>query len=39
MKIKLSKAGIYIPEGYWEDKQTIYFVYKKFKFSMADLIK
>ncbi|CAD8210763.1 unnamed protein product [Paramecium octaurelia] len=39
MKIRLSKAGIYIPEGYWEEKQAVCFVYKKFKFSMADLIK
>ncbi|CAK68317.1 unnamed protein product (macronuclear) [Paramecium tetraurelia] len=39
MKIRLSKPGIYIPEGYWEDKQGVSFVYKKFKHSMGDLIK
>ncbi|CAD8196479.1 unnamed protein product [Paramecium pentaurelia] len=39
MKIRLSKAGLYIPEGYWEEKQALCFIYKKFKFSMADLIK
>lgn len=39
MKIRLSKSGIYIPEGYWEEKQGVCFVYKKFKVSMAELIK
>ncbi|CAD8122209.1 unnamed protein product [Paramecium sonneborni] len=39
MKIRLSKAGIYIPEGYLEDKQGISLVYKRFKNSMGDLIR
>ncbi|CAD8123746.1 unnamed protein product [Paramecium sonneborni] len=39
MKIRLQKAGIYIPEGYMEDKQGISLVYKRFKNSMGDLIR
>lgn len=39
MKIKLPKYGVYFPEYYWEGKQNLFLLYKRLKFSMADLIK
>lgn len=39
IKLKLQSPAIYFPEGFWEEKTNIYFVYKKFKFSMGDLIQ